>query len=62
MYQSFPGLTEALGQMRRGDFWKLAIPANLAYGPRSLDNGIFLPDDTLVEFAHLSAPPDESDP
>jgi len=43
-----PGWTEALQIMREGDEWELVIPANLAYGARSVGGGAIPPYQTLV--------------
>ena len=41
------GWVEALLLMREGDHWQLVIPANLAYGARSMGDGLIPPNQTL---------------
>jgi len=43
-----PGWIEALQLMREGDHWQLVIPAMLAYGARSLGDGLIPAYQTLV--------------
>lgn len=43
-----PGWVEALQLMREGDHWQLVIPAMLAYGARSLGDGLIPAYQTLV--------------
>jgi FKBP-type peptidyl-prolyl cis-trans isomerase len=43
-----PGWIEAMMLMREGDHWQLVIPANLAYGSRSVGDGLIPPNQTLV--------------
>lgn len=42
-----PGWTEALQLMPVGSTWKIAVPANLAYGPRGA-GGVIGPNETLL--------------
>ena len=50
--QVIPGWTEALQLMPVGSTWELYIPANLAYGERSV-GGLIGPNQTLVFNVHL---------
>jgi len=50
--QVIPGWTEALQLMPAGSTWELYVPANLAYGPRSV-GGPIGPNETLVFNVHL---------
>ena len=43
-----PGWVEALQLMREGDHWQLVIPPNLAYGSRSMGDGMIPPNQTLI--------------
>jgi FKBP-type peptidyl-prolyl cis-trans isomerase len=43
-----PGWVEALQIMREGDHWQLVIPSNLAYGARSMGDGLIPPYQTLI--------------
>ena len=43
-----PGWVEALEIMREGDHWQLVIPSNLAYGARSMGDGLIPPYQTLM--------------
>nr|MBP6918850.1 FKBP-type peptidyl-prolyl cis-trans isomerase [Legionellaceae bacterium] len=45
--QVIPGWTEALQLMSVGSNWELFVPANLAYGARSVGNAIG-PNETLI--------------
>lgn len=56
---SLAGLAEALALMHEGDRWQLAIPANLAFGPKGAMNGAIAPDQALVMDVTLvsAAPP-----
>jgi FKBP-type peptidyl-prolyl cis-trans isomerase len=42
------GLAEALSLMHVGDRWQLALPSNLALGPKGAANGTIPPDQTLL--------------
>lgn len=48
VYQLIPGWIEALTKMRPGAHWRIAIPANLAYGARGAGNGLVPPNQTLI--------------
>lgn len=50
--QVIPGWTEALQLMPIGSTWEVYVPANLAYGPRSVGAQIG-PNETLVFTIHL---------
>lgn len=50
--QVIPGWTEALQLMPSGSTWEIYVPANLAYGPRSV-GGPIGPNETLVFKIHL---------
>lgn len=50
--QVIPGWTEALQLMPAGSTWELYVPANLAYGTRSV-GGLIGPNETLVFNVHL---------
>ena len=50
--QVIPGWTEALQLMPVGSTWELYIPANLAYGERSVGSAIG-PNETLIFSVHL---------
>ena len=50
--QVIPGWTEALQLMPAGSTWEVYIPANLAYGPRSV-GGPIGPNETLIFQIHL---------
>lgn len=50
--QVIPGWTEALQLMPVGSTWEIYVPANLAYGPRSV-GGQIGPNETLVFTIHL---------
>ena len=50
--QVIPGWTEALQLMPIGSTWELYIPANLAYGERSV-GGLIGPNQTLIFNVHL---------
>ncbi len=50
--QVIPGWTEALQLMPSGSTWEVYIPANLAYGPRSV-GGPIGPNETLIFKIHL---------
>jgi FKBP-type peptidyl-prolyl cis-trans isomerase FklB len=50
--QVIPGWTEALQLMPVGSTWELYIPANLAYGERSV-GGAIGPNETLIFNVHL---------
>jgi FKBP-type peptidyl-prolyl cis-trans isomerase FklB len=50
--QVIPGWTEALQLMPAGSTWELYIPANLAYGERSV-GGAIGPNETLIFNVHL---------
>lgn len=50
--QVIPGWTEVLQLMPAGSTWEVFIPANLAYGPRSI-GGPIGPNETLVFKIHL---------
>ncbi|KTD31450.1 MULTISPECIES: FKBP-type peptidyl-prolyl cis-trans isomerase [Legionella] len=50
--QVIPGWTEALQLMPAGSTWEVYIPANLAYGPRSV-GGPIGPNETLIFKIHL---------
>jgi FKBP-type peptidyl-prolyl cis-trans isomerase FklB len=50
--QVIPGWTEALQLMPSGSTWEVFVPANLAYGPRSM-GGPIGPNETLVFKIHL---------
>ena len=56
---SLAGLAEALPLMHEGDRWQLAIPPNLAFGPKGAMNGAVGPNQTLVMDVTLvsTAPP-----
>jgi FKBP-type peptidyl-prolyl cis-trans isomerase len=43
-----PGWIEALELMREGDHWQVVIPAKLAYGDRTMGDGVIPPNQTLV--------------
>ncbi|MCA0404273.1 MAG: FKBP-type peptidyl-prolyl cis-trans isomerase, partial [Proteobacteria bacterium] len=47
-----PGWTEALQLMPAGSTWEVFVPANLAYGSRSV-GGPIGPNETLVFKIHL---------
>ena len=42
------GWDEAVTLMQVGDKWKLTIPADLAYGERSVGGGLIPPNSTLI--------------
>ena len=42
------GWDEAVALMQVGDKWKLTIPADLAYGERSVGGGLIPPNSTLI--------------
>ena len=42
------GWDEAVALMKVGDKWKLTIPPDLAYGERSIGDGLIPPNSTLV--------------
>jgi FKBP-type peptidyl-prolyl cis-trans isomerase FklB len=50
--QVIPGWTEALQLMPAGSTWEIYVPANLAYGPRSV-GGPIGPNETLIFKIHL---------
>lgn len=50
--QVIPGWTEALQLMPVGSTWEVYVPANLAYGPRSV-GGPIGPNETLIFNIHL---------
>lgn len=50
--QVIPGWTEALQLMPAGSTWEIFVPANLAYGPRSV-GGPIGPNETLIFNVHL---------
>ena len=50
--QVIPGWTEALQLMPTGSTWELYVPANLAYGSRSV-GGLIGPNETLIFTVHL---------
>jgi len=50
--QVIPGWTEALQLMPAGSTWEVYVPANLAYGPRSV-GGPIGPNETLIFNIHL---------
>ncbi|MDI9817792.1 MULTISPECIES: FKBP-type peptidyl-prolyl cis-trans isomerase [unclassified Legionella] len=50
--QVIPGWTEALQLMPTGSTWEVYVPANLAYGPRSV-GGPIGPNETLIFKIHL---------
>jgi FKBP-type peptidyl-prolyl cis-trans isomerase FklB len=50
--QVIPGWTEALQLMPSGSTWEVYVPADLAYGPRSV-GGPIGPNETLVFKIHL---------
>ena len=50
--QVIAGWTEALSLMPAGSTWELYVPANLAYGARSM-GGVIGPNETLVFNVHL---------
>lgn len=50
--QVIPGWTEILQLMPAGSTWEVYIPANLAYGPRSV-GGPIGPNETLIFNIHL---------
>ncbi len=50
--QVIPGWTEALQLMPIGSTWELYVPANLAYGERSV-GGAIGPNETLIFNVHL---------
>ena len=50
--QVIPGWTEALQLMPSGSTWQVFVPANLAYGPRSV-GGPIGPNEALVFKIHL---------
>ena len=50
--QVIPGWTEALQLMPAGSTWEIYVPANLAYGPRSV-GGPIGPNETLIFKVHL---------
>ncbi|WP_019217543.1 FKBP-type peptidyl-prolyl cis-trans isomerase N-terminal domain-containing protein [Legionella tunisiensis] len=50
--QVIPGWTEALQLMPAGSTWEVYVPANLAYGPRSV-GGPIGPNETLIFKIHL---------
>jgi FKBP-type peptidyl-prolyl cis-trans isomerase FklB len=52
--QVIPGWTEALQLMPTGSTWEIVVPANLAYGPRSV-GGPIGPNETLLFKIHLIA-------
>ena len=56
---SLAGLAEALPLMHEGDRWQLAIPPNLAFGPKGAMNGAVGPNQALVMDVTLvsTAPP-----
>ena len=45
--QVIPGWTEGLQLMSEGSTWELVVPANLAYGARSVGN-VIGPNETLI--------------
>jgi FKBP-type peptidyl-prolyl cis-trans isomerase FklB len=45
---SLGGLAEALALMHEGDRWQLAIPANLAFGPKEAMGGAIPPHQALL--------------
>jgi len=52
------GLAEALSLMHVGDRWQLALPANLALGPKGAGNGAVPPNQTLLfDLTLISAAP-----
>jgi FKBP-type peptidyl-prolyl cis-trans isomerase FklB len=50
--QVIPGWTEALQLMTAGSTWEIYVPANLAYGSRSV-GGPIGPNETLIFNIHL---------
>ncbi len=50
--QVIPGWTEALQLMPAGSTWEIYVPADLAYGPRSV-GGPIGPNETLIFKIHL---------
>lgn len=50
--QVIPGWTEALQLMPSGSTWEVYVPADLAYGPRSV-GGPIGPNETLIFKIHL---------
>ena len=50
--QVIPGWTEALQLMPAGSTWEIYVPANLAYGSRSV-GGTIGPNETLIFNVHL---------
>ena len=50
--QVIPGWTEALQLMPVGSTWEIFVPANLAYGSRSV-GGLIGPNETLIFNVHL---------
>ncbi len=50
--QVIPGWTEALQLMPAGSKWEIFVPANLAYGPRSV-GGPIGPNEALIFKVHL---------
>jgi FKBP-type peptidyl-prolyl cis-trans isomerase FklB len=50
--QVIPGWTEALQLMPSGSTWEIYVPANLAYGPRSV-GGPIGPNEALIFKIHL---------
>jgi FKBP-type peptidyl-prolyl cis-trans isomerase FklB len=50
--QVIPGWTEALQLMPAGSTWEVYVPADLAYGPRSV-GGPIGPNETLIFNIHL---------
>jgi FKBP-type peptidyl-prolyl cis-trans isomerase len=42
------GLAEALSLMHVGDHWQLALPSNIALGPKGAADGTIPPDQTLL--------------
>jgi FKBP-type peptidyl-prolyl cis-trans isomerase FklB len=50
--QVIPGWTEALQLMPAGSTWEIYVPADLAYGPRSV-GGPIGPNETLIFNIHL---------
>lgn len=50
--QVIPGWVEALQLMPAGSTWELYVPANLAYGERSV-GGVIGPNSTLIFTVHL---------